>query len=108
MLFCASEDVLHLFFFGPRVQVEIGFVADFVILSCLAKHDDVSCVSHHIAVCAFSSTILVLLPLQLLPIRAVDSHPYAKEASGSIASISKGARLAGRLPQQSESSRTNH
>lgn len=48
-----------------------------------------------------SWTLLVFFPAQFLPIRVVDSHPYAKEAPGPVTSIPEGARLAGRLPQQS-------
>lgn len=51
-----------------------------------------------------SWTLLAFSPAQFLPIRAVDSDPYAKEALGPVTSISKGARLARRLPQQSECS----
>lgn len=51
-----------------------------------------------------SWTLLVLSPAQFLPIRAFDSHPHAKEATGPVTFISEGARLARRLPQQSECS----
>ena len=53
---------------------------------------------------SWDGTLLVLPPAQFLPVRAFDSHPYAKEAPGPVTFISEGARLARRLPHQSECS----